>query len=135
MKSKITLLLCLLLVFANIGGFAQAENSKDDGHNSSSNGVVTDTSDNQEAELWNYIGFTPTLFLFGMYGLVYGYALNNNIVLIAMGGYTNFDLIPIKFLRDWMRNENYLYSSGEHMNTDNNWVIMPFFDVNIGIVF
>jgi len=153
----------------------------------------------------------------GMYGFVYGRALDEHFIVVAMAGYTNFDLIPFEFLRDWMRNETFLFQavyaginlsvfpfsgrmfpegfylgldfvptfsfiqnrstgamgtdlgitldaiagyswilagflklsldafltvstpgllpSGEQMNPDGRWGIMPFFDINVGIVF
>ena len=205
MKRTITLLLCVAVMGRAAAGFAQSGES------------TPAVSDDGRPVLRNYIAVTPTLVLMGIYGFVYGHAVDEHIVLVGMAGYTNFDLIPIRFLREYMRNDTYLYQNvylgtnltvfpfsdrmfpegfylgldfvptlcfmenrstaakgtavgitvdaitgyswilfdrlklsvdvflsvntpgffacGENMNTDGRWEIMPFFDVNVGVVF
>jgi hypothetical protein len=166
-----------------------------------------------DAEYRNYIGFTPTFVLMGMYGLAYARAIDNTSIITAVAGYTDFDLSPVPFLRndDWKYQNIYfgvnyscfpfskdifphglylgldlvpsigfttnrndsssgmgldisfdvlagyswilfqrlkvsvdafvnfnppgIHLSGADWNTDNDWTILPFFDINIGFLF
>lgn len=67
----------------------------------------------------NYIGFTPTLVLMGMYGLAYSRALDNNHLISGIGGYTDFDLSPVPFLH----NDEWKY---QNMYFGINYMIFPF---------
>jgi hypothetical protein len=213
MKGKTALFLCLFLILITTIGFGQSADSGAAKSDNTADAVPAPATEEKESELRNYIGFTPTFILMGMYGLVYSYAMDNNVLLTVVGGYTNFDLSPITFLH----NKNYVYQnayaginvtifpfsdrmfprgfyfgfdfvpslgfstnrstkalgtgislsgdvlvgyswifgnfiklsvdvflnintpgihlSGEDWNPDNNWVVLPFFDINIGIVF
>jgi hypothetical protein len=69
----------------------------------------------------NYIGCTPTFIFMGMYGLVYSRAPDEKHLLTGIGGYTNFDLSPVPFLR----NDEWKY---QNIYFGLNYTIFPFSD-------
>jgi len=121
MKGKIALLVCLFLILATTVGFGQSTDSGSGESDGSVETVPETAITEKEPELRNYIGFTPTFILMGMYGLVYAHALDNNVILTIVGGYTNYDLSPIPFLH----NENYVY---ENVYAGINVTFFPFSD-------
>ncbi len=70
-------------------------------------GDEQDAEENKNEEKRNYLGFTPTFIIMGMYGLVYARAVNEHFLFTVVGGYTNFDASPIPFLK----NEEFLYQN------------------------
>ena len=98
-------ILIVLIFTLNINSFAQNPD------------IVT--QDKTEIVKRNYLGFTPTFILMGMYGLVYSRALNENNLITGVGGYTNFDLSPIPFLH----NEDWIY---QNVYFGINYTIFPF---------
>lgn len=106
MNNKITFLLCLLLMLTINGIFAQGGVSVNSTQNNSQENEETVI----EEEKHNYLGITPTFILMGMYGIVYGRAINENVFLGGAAGYTNFDLSPFPFLanEDWLYQNAYM---------------------------
>jgi len=84
-------------------------------------GQPSDTTDLSAAVTLkrNYLGFTPTFILMGMYGCVYSRAIDEKHIITPIIGYTNFDLSPVPFLS----NDEWKY---QNIYTGINYTLFPF---------